>query len=71
MGGSNVTVEGAMEEMGLDYFTTYHIVKRLERDGELVLEEGVSGDRRWLWGEETESRATHCEGQEEEGYQNQ
>jgi len=36
--------------MDLDYFTAYHIVKRLERDGELVLEEGVSGDRRWRWG---------------------
>ncbi len=45
-----MTVEGAMEEMGLDYFTTYHIVKRLERDGEMALEEGVSGDRRWRWG---------------------
>ncbi len=50
MGSSDVTVEGAMEEMDLEYFTAYHIVKRLERDGELVLEEGVSGDRRWRWG---------------------
>ena len=52
LGGSEVTVEGAMREMGLDYFTVYHVIKRLEREGELLPEEGITGIREWHWIEE-------------------
>lgn len=49
LGGSEVTVEGAMGEMGLNYFTAYHVIKRLEREGELIHEESASGERYWGW----------------------
>ena len=52
LGGSEVTVEGAMGEMGLDYFTAYHVIRRLEREGELLPEEGITGIREWHWREE-------------------
>ena len=52
LGGSEVTVEGAMGEMGLNYFTAYHVIKRLEREGELLPEEGITGIREWHWIEE-------------------
>ncbi len=52
LGESEVTVEGAMGEMGLNYFTAYHVIKRLEREGELLPEEGITGIREWHWIEE-------------------
>lgn len=52
LGGSEVTVEGARGEMGLDYFTAYHVIRRLEREGELLPEEGITGIREWHWREE-------------------
>ena len=51
-----MTIEGAIGEMGLDHFTAYHIIRRLEREGELLPEEDITGIREWHWREERKGR---------------
>lgn len=49
MEGAEVTTDFIVNEMNWDYFTALHIVKKLERQGDLVLDEG-SGGVSWHWG---------------------
>ncbi len=48
MEGAEVTTDFIVNEMNWDYFTALHIVKKLERQGDLVLDEG-SGGVSWRW----------------------
>jgi hypothetical protein len=48
MEGAEVTTDFIVNEMNWDYFTALHIVKKLERQGDLVLDEGGGGVS-WRW----------------------
>ncbi len=43
MEGADVTTNFIVNEMDWDYFTALHVVKKLERQGDLILDEGGEG----------------------------
>ena len=48
--GADVTTKKVMERLGLDYFTSLHIIKEMERSGELEFAEFEAGPL-WRWKE--------------------
>jgi hypothetical protein len=48
--GADVTTKKVMERLGLDYFTSLHIIKEMERSGELKFSEFEVGPL-WRWKE--------------------
>lgn len=48
--GADVTTKKVMERLGLDYFTSLHIIKEMERSGKLELSEFEVGPL-WRWKE--------------------
>jgi hypothetical protein len=48
--GADVTTKKVMERLGLDYFTSLHIIKEMERSGELEFSEFEVGPL-WIWKE--------------------
>jgi len=46
--GADVTTKKVMERLGLDYFTSLHIIKEMERSGELEFAEFEVGPL-WIW----------------------
>jgi len=46
--GADVTTKKVMERLGLDYFTSLHIIKEMERSGELEFAEFKVGPL-WIW----------------------
>ena len=48
--GADVTTKKVMERLGLDYFTSLHIIKEMERSGKLEFSEFEVGPL-WIWKE--------------------
>lgn len=55
--GADVTTEGAMAELGWDYFTALHVIKRLEESGDMEPDDGARAGYLWHWVETGSNRS--------------